>query len=313
MARHQCTAVQTRRSLARLNLLRGNLEEAHAWHEKNIEQRKRSAFYRRSLAITYLQFGKLDEADHAIREALDLGNRRHDSVEAGWMQAQVLLLSGDHDAAIRRAEEARALVGKPEQGQGKVVTAAMRRKRPLVGRAKHNDSLLRIAVRGADRVQAMALLARGKPGDTEAALRYSQSAATGPDRVDGDGFWSDYGVALVSSGDVDGARAELEELTTRRSGDPLAWHARARFLATTEGLTEGDRKKAVKCAEKANDLCNRGRAFVLAMLAEVQFRAGDPEAAERTAGQVKELMAGRDAQWLSVKQAEARFTRYREK
>ncbi len=102
----------------------------------------------------------------------------------------------------------------------------------------------------------------------------------------------------------------LEKLTTRRSGDPLAWHGRARFLATTEGLTEEDRKQAVECARKANELCKNGRAFVLAMWAEAQFRAGDSESARQTATKVKDLMAGRDAQWLSAKQAEVRFARY---
>ena len=166
-------------------------------------------------------------------------------------------------------------------------------------------------MRGADRVQAMALFARQEPGEIKKALGYFQAAEAGPDRVDGDGFWSDYGAALVASGDADGARAELKKLTTRRSGDPLAWHARARFLATTDGLTKEDRQKAVEFARTASKLCNRNRAFVVAMLAEAQFQAGDAEAARQTAAEVKELMDGRDAPWLSVKQAEARFTRYR--
>jgi tetratricopeptide (TPR) repeat protein len=301
-------AIDILHSLVRLNRLRGNLEEARAWHEKRIERQKRSSFERRFLAVTYLQFGKLGEADSTLREAQGLDPN---DFFTGWRQGQALLLRGDHDGAIRRAEEAHTVASKVEQSRKKAFKAAMRRKSARAGEARRRAALARIAMRGADRVHAMALFARGKPGDIEAALRHFKFAAAGKDRVDGDGFWSDYGAALVASGDVDGARAVLENLTTRRSGDPLAWHARARFLATTGGLTEEDRKQAVECARKANDLCKSGRAFVLATLAEAHFRAGDAMSASETATKVKKLMAGRDAQWLSAKQAEARFARYR--
>ncbi|MHC4851592.1 MAG: protein kinase domain-containing protein [Planctomycetota bacterium] len=296
-------AMETLHGLARLHRLKGNLAEALVWHEKSIERRPRSSFERRFRAITWLQFGRLDEADKAFDEALDVAPK---DLHAGWRKAQVLLLRGDHDGAIRRAEEARALAQEVEKESNEVFEAAMRSKQTTeAGKARRRASWAGFAMRRADGIQAMALFARGKPGDTEAALPYFKSAATGPDRVDGDGFWSDYGKALVASGDKDGALVELEKLTTRRSGDPLAWHARARFLATTDGY----REEAVKWAQKASELCNRNRAFVLAMLAEAQFRAGEPESASETATKVKTLMDGRDAQWLSVKQAEARFAR----
>ena len=50
-------------SFVRLNRLRGNLEEALAWHNKRIELQRRTPFERRFVAVTYLQFGKLDEAE----------------------------------------------------------------------------------------------------------------------------------------------------------------------------------------------------------------------------------------------------------
>jgi hypothetical protein len=41
-------------------------------------------------------------------------------------------------------------------------------------------------------------------------------------------------------------------------------------------LTGEDRQQGVECARRANILCNHGRTFVLAMLAETQFQAAMP-------------------------------------
>ena len=86
---------------------------------------------------------------------------------------------------------------------------------------------------------------------------------------------------------------------------------RGEFIATTDGLTPTDRDDAVTCAEKANERCNRGRAAVLAMLAEAQSLAGDAKAARVTAAEVVKRMDGRDALWLNVDEMKKRADRYK--
>lgn len=123
-------------------------------------------------------------------------------------------------------------------------------------------------------------------------------------------MWSDYGALLVALDRTGDARHVLTRLVEKRSGDPLAFHALARFLATTLGLTPKDRKDAVVHATTANELCGYRRTFVLATLAEAQFQAGDKTSALGTMAAVVKLMDGRDAQWLSLKQASEQLARY---
>ena len=141
-----------------------------------------------------------------------------------------------------------------------------------------------------------------------ASLKEFEMGAGGARPTNGDGFWSDYGAALVASGKAGKARELLTELTNERKFDPLAWHARARFLVETR-LTDADRQQGVVCATKANELCNHKRAFVLAMLANAQFGIGDTKSGRLTVEAVRRLMTGPDAQWLSAGKAEALFAR----
>jgi tetratricopeptide (TPR) repeat protein len=259
----------------------GRLDAAKAWHRRSIEERRRPADHL-FLAETLWQFGRLAQARATIEQAPAAGAK-------GLLHlANLTLLEGQLDQAIRNAEQASKLADG---------LAAKRRWMPS-----------REIQVGAQRVWAQALLARG---DARAALPHFELGAADP-RPDGGGFFSDYGKALVAVGPGAAAgRARMAQLTREREEDPLAWHARARFLATTEGLTGQDRKQAVQCAQRASELCRGRRAFVLATLAEAQFQAGDAEAALETAAAVETLMAGRDAQWLSVEQAAARFQAYR--
>jgi len=270
--------------LVRLYRMWGKLDEAKAWHWVAIQQRKKPKDHL-FLVETLWQFGQLQEARATIENAF--GGKPG----GPWVRlrrARLNLLEGKLDVAIKLADEEVAWLANTKERVG-----AMRRRE--VGTAAH-------------RVWAQALFARGA---AKASLEHFELGAKDL-RVEGDGFWSDYGKALVADRpDPDAGRERLERLTKERIDDPLAWHARARFLATTDGLTKEDRKKAVECAERANELCKRRRAFVLAMLAEAQFQVEEVESAQKTAAEVRKLMADRDAQWLSVKQAEARFTRYR--
>ena len=68
-----------------------------------------------------------------------------------------------------------------------------------------------IAKKGDRRIQAQALFGRG---DAKEALEHFKAAAVSKAQwVNGDGFWSDYGAALVACGRVDEARDVLRELT----------------------------------------------------------------------------------------------------
>jgi serine/threonine protein kinase/tetratricopeptide (TPR) repeat protein len=305
----------------------------------------RRSQYGGSLGLSLAQIGAYDEAEQRLLHALNVATETGDGSQGGalaqldrlvtlsrlqgdlartvaWHHRLIELRGAalDHHrlgatylrfGRLTEAEEAlaKALALDPEDavvGRHRAYIALLRGE---WDRAIERAAAVVEADPGAGRVHAQALLARG---DAEVALEHFAAAAASVENwVNGDGFWSDYGAALVACGRPADAREILRKLTERRPGDPWTWHARARFLATTDGLTPADRAAAVTAAQKANELCNRGRAAVLAMLAEAQFRAGDAAAARATAAAVQALMDGRDALWLSVDDMKARALGYR--
>jgi tetratricopeptide (TPR) repeat protein len=224
----------------------------------------------RYLAETYVQFGKYRLAEiHLERGLRDLPSDKR----AFFLRAQIKLLEKDYDLAIHHAK---AVVG--------------------------------LGFSRGHRVWAQALFAKGMSSE---AVPHFKLAAESPRfrRIRGDGFWSDYGAALAAHEDVSAGRDLLNELVEECPLEPLAWHARARFLATCKGLTTEDRAEAVRSAKKASEWFSDRRALLLAGLAEAQFRADDLPAARATATRVLSLMDG-DAQWLTLAEARRRLKFY---
>jgi serine/threonine protein kinase/tetratricopeptide (TPR) repeat protein len=258
----------------------------------------------RELAALYRYWGRLDEAEHWGREAVARRGRPNDYIALAW----TCVTCGRHARAAHAADKALDL--DPKNGAAMMVRAhAALQARDFATATRWARASIAAGDRRAQRVLGQVLWQQGKKAEAR------QAFALAP--LDVMMFWSDQAQALADtdSGRVAELRTWFRDLTedeaTGRTGDPLAWNARAWFLATTEhdDMTRADRLEAVRCAERACELCNRGRAHVLATLAEAQFVAGDRAAARRTANAVRKSMAS-DAEWLSVEQLEARLQEY---
>ena len=124
------------------------------------------------------------------------------------------------------------------------------------------------------------------------------------------GFWPDYAEALARAGRFDEARRRLERMTEDWPGEPYAWSTRAVSLCSASAATDADRRTAIECAEHAVGLTEGRGPVVLAALAEANFRAGDRAAAVAAMDRCLASMDGRNAEWLTLAEAEQRRARY---
>ena len=151
----------------------------------------------------------------------------------------------------------------------------------------------------------MTRFARGE----DALDLFVQEAESGV-RPGGRGFWPAYAEALSRAGRRDEVRVRLARLTDDWPTEPFAWSERALALCATPGATDEDRNVALQCAQRSVELSNRQGPVMLAALAEAHFQSGDGPAAVAAIDACLQVMAGRNAEWLTLTDAQSRRQRY---
>ncbi len=249
----------------------GDLDESVRYGKLRIGVRDDAAA-RNNLGARYVRFQLFDKAIEQYEKGLEL-DPEHALLHANLSHAYLHL--GDHERAIQKARDAVAL----DETLGYQLGAS--------------------------------LYAAGRVDEAVAAFERTLTNPWAGARPDGFDDWHVYGRALAQASRADEAKTILTALTDAWPTEPYAWHHRAWFLATAEGLTDADRRQAVEIAQCGVELSRRLGPVLLATLAEAHFRAGDSTSAIRTGEEVLTLMNGGDVEWLALDEMQARLTRYR--